>query len=154
MAYVDTVRTVSTGQFPDGSSPAVWDTVRSIAEHPSARGLSDRSTFHRSPESPARHSGMSSHASVVTVFGLAAQCYGVALARSPPCATRRDVVVWQLGAFAWFSRVPSCCNIVDAPSRLEFGPLSGWPGSQLDVPSFGGVSGRALWAEVALRLSQ
>jgi len=35
-----------------------------------------------------------------------------------------------LGAYAWFGRVPSCSNVADAPSRLDFGPLSSWPGSQ------------------------
>ena len=58
----------------------------------------------------------------------------------------------RLGAFPWFARVPSCSNIADAPSRLEFGPLSRWAGSELVEPSFAGASGQSLWAVVASSL--
>ena len=58
----------------------------------------------------------------------------------------------RVGAFPWFARVPSCSNIADAPSRLDFGPLSKWVGSELVEPSFAAVSGVGLWAAVASTL--
>ena len=58
----------------------------------------------------------------------------------------------KLGAFAWFARVTSSSNVADDPSRLEFGPLSRWSGSELLSPSFGGAVGSNLWTRLAAYL--
>ena len=61
----------------------------------------------------------------------------------------------ELGSASWFARVPTCCNVADDPSRLDFTVLESTPHSvkcDVSIPSSWGKGD--LWSVLASWLAR
>jgi len=61
----------------------------------------------------------------------------------------------ELGVASWYARVPTCCNIADDPSRLDFRHLESFPHGrryEVTVPDDWGTG--TVWSRIASRLSR